>query len=249
MRLAAAALLLVPLEVGATTSVLDEFDGPIGGQSVSISNGSNQDDARDVASSTGAVGDTRAIFLLITSNPIGESTVSAEINTLSSVGRLLASQTEAVPRSRVFITYDAGGQGPPPLLDLDLTGFGAVVLEGVHIQGLVSLNMSLDTCCFTRSGYGVTPPEDFVGDVRFDLSRFEGDLSHVTSIDMLLDLGRLGSLGAAASVSIERLGLIPIPEPSTGSLIGAGTAGLALLGARRRRRDPVGRPPRARARS
>ena len=239
MRLAAAILLFVPLEVGATTSVLDEFDGPIGGQSVSISNGSNQDEARDVASSTGAVGDTRAIILLITGNPTGESTVSAEVNTPSSVGRLRASQTEAVPGSRVFITYDGGGQGPPPLLDLDLTGFSAVVLEGVRIQGRVSLDMSLDTCCFTRTGYGVTPPEDFVGAVRFDLSRFGGDLSHVTSIDMALNLGRGGAVGAAASVSIERLGLIPIPEPNTGSLIGGGTAGLALLGAGRRRRRGV----------
>jgi len=229
----------------ATFSILDEFDGPAAGQTVSIVDASLGESAEDVASGTGAVGDTRQILLRVFETPGGSSLLQATVNGSGTPGTLDVSQSAGI-RSRTTIVYDAGGAG----LDLDLAGLVSFTVEGVSVDQDTLLSFTTHAPAFgggmVSSGRSVSLPAGFSGDVTVDGSFFAGDLGQVfrVQLDVLFSTAG-GDLEADRFVAI-------IPEPSTALLVGLGLVG---LGATRRPRSGAGdrlhggqQTPRARSR-
>jgi len=208
---ALAALSLLPFPASALV-VIDSFDGPAGGQSVSIASGPPDDDF-DVATGTGAIGDERVLAVLVLSTPPG-SIVLGEANTPASSGAYRFTTSLPIPRARAFIHYEGG-------FDLDLSGESEIVFRNVSTSGLTSLNLSLNARFEEgeiSSGYGIQVPAGFHGDVRFDLSRFEGDMRHVDGVHVTIDT----YWPEAGDVRFE--GIVAVPEPSTLLLLGLGVA-------------------------
>jgi hypothetical protein len=211
----------VPGRVGATSLTLDEFDGPAGGQTVSLSSGSQR--AYGASSGTGAIGDVREIFIGASEVLAGSSFVQVSMNASATPGLLDISRSPGF-RSGTTIQYEAGGTG----LDLDLTGLTSFTLEGVSFDQNTALTVRTEApsaggeCC-VGSGATVFLPAGFSGDVVFyrSDSAFLGDLAHVFRVELQVVLETAGG-----HLQAERL-VANLPEPSTGLLVALGLTSLA----------------------
>jgi hypothetical protein len=76
-------------------------------------------------------------------------------------------------------------------------------------------------------------PGGFSGDLQFDRSYFQGDLSQVFSLSVVLASAE--PIGGRVQIARFVANLAPIPEPATALMLGAALAGLAFW---RRREVP-----------
>jgi probable HAF family extracellular repeat protein len=209
----------LPKAAAATSVVLDEFDSPDGGHSVSLSNGDQL--GYDAASPTGAVGSVREIFVG-TSEVLGEgSFIRVSVNSSATPGLLEISRSPGF-RSGTTIQYEAAGAG----LDFDLSTFTSFTLEGVTVaQDTVVVFRteapSAGGCCI-GSGTQITVPAGFSGDVTvYRDGFFPGDLAHVFRIEFQVQLEADG-----AQFQAERF-VVNIPEPAIVLLLALGLTGIA----------------------
>jgi hypothetical protein len=232
----ALALLAATQQASAIPLILDEFDGPPGGQSVSLLCDPVGQNATDVASGTGAVGDTRRVGVHCPTFGPALPFLEVDVNGNGSSGTFLFVFSESGPFVAANLFYDAQGAG----LDLDLTSkFRFFTLEGVSVDQDTQVSILTEAAvpgngCCIGSGTSVTVPAGFSGDLQFDRSYFQGDLTQVFSlrVDVLVSAAPIGG-----RVQIARFvaNLAPIPEPATALMLGAALAGLAFW---RRREVP-----------
>jgi hypothetical protein len=204
--------------------IIDEFDAPVGGQSLSLANPTAGDSVSDSKTGlAGVAGGSRDLTLTVQDVFAGGSQVTAEINLATSPGNFQLLNSIRVD-SLVTIGWDADGAG----LNLDLSAFTSLALEGVENDLSTTYKLIVATSGGGSSELTLPATAGFTGSLDFAFASFVGtaNLADVDSIVLEIDGAR------GADVIIDRL--VAVPEPTTAAALGLGLAGLAWMGGRRR---------------
>jgi hypothetical protein len=212
-----AAWLASPAAVQALP-IIDDFDAPVGGQSVNIGTPTST-----VTGLAGVEGGSRDLALTVQNTFGGGSQSTGDVNTAFSAGTLQGSSGPNVDTA-LAITWDASDAG----LNADLSGFTGLALEGVFNDKSTSYKITVETFGGGTSSLTIGQAGDFSGNVGFSFASFVGsaNLADVDRIVLEIDGAR------AADVSLDRL--VAVPEPTTAAVLGLGLAGLAWMGRARR---------------
>lgn len=198
--------------------VIDEFDAPPGGQVVD-----NASPSSSVTGLAGVAGGSRQIDLTIQTTFAGSQ--SSETRVISAPPGVLDIANDSGVDSAVSITWDEDTSG----MDLDLSGYTGLALEGVFNDRSTSYTITLETFGLGTSTLAIGQAGEFTGDIDFAFSSFAGTavLSNIDRIVLTVDGAR------AADISLDRL--VAVPEPGTAAAVGLGLAGLAGFARSRRR--------------
>jgi hypothetical protein len=203
--------------------VLDDFNGPAGGQATMIQNGSVNDTATVTSLDPSVVGGVRQIVVVVESVLPGGSLVLAEANTPTTPGNFQLSNSVTLD-SLATITYSESGAG----LNLDLRGSTILQLEGVLNDLATSYVFTLETFGGGTTTCTRSTPAGFMGTVSCDFAEiFDGVMTNnVDLISINVDTPRGGD------VLIDRFVLTPEPGAAVLLLLAAGP--FASLARRRR---------------
>ncbi len=204
-------------------SILDDFDSPLTGQVVSLTNPTAGSTASNVETGlAGVVGGSRALALTAQAVFAGGSQAQAEINLTTSPGNFQLTNSIRID-SLVTIGWDANGGG----LNTDLSAFTGLALEGVENDLSTTYKITLTTSGGGSSSLTLTAGAGFAGNLDFSFGSFTGsvDLADVDALVLEIDGAR------GADVIIDRL--VAVPEPGTALALGLGLTGLGWLGRRR----------------
>jgi|GEM_PF-6781653 len=210
----------------AAVTIIDLFDEPPGGQSVTLTNPNAGDVSPNsvVTGLAGVAGGSRGLQLTAQDVFAGGSQASAEVNLDTSPGNFQLTNSIRID-SLVRITWDGDGAG----LNLDLSSLSDIVLQGVENDLSTTYKVVVSTDGGGSSELTLSPGAGFSGDLVFEFSSLVGsvDFADIDSIVLEIDGAR------GADVIIDAV--VSTPEPTTAAALGLGLLGLGWLGRRRAR--------------
>jgi hypothetical protein len=210
-----------PAAVHALT-IIDEFDEPVAGQSVTLTNPSvGASTTNTAAGLAGVTGGSRDLTLTAQDVFAGGSQAQAEINLATSPGNFQLTNSIRID-SVVAIGWDASDAG----LGLDLSAETSFSLQGVENDLATSYTITIASSSGSAS-LTIATAAGFTGNLDFAFSSFVGSLNpaDIDSIELEIDGVR------GTDVIIDRL--VAVPEPGTAAALGIGLFGLAWMGRRR----------------
>jgi hypothetical protein len=200
--------------------IIDAFDSPDGGQSVTLVNqpaGASDSNTR----TADVLGGTRTLALEIQEEIVLFGTTKIEISpTLLRLSLKAGSPYDV----QAILTYDGDGEG----MHTDMSAWAGLSLTSVLQDSTpVQYTISITTDGKGASAASTTKPGLFNGDVSFPQSGFYGvtgsgvDWSHVDRLTIIVD-----PLGRGCDVRIKAVSLVP---EHRGSAVALGLCGLAIF--------------------
>ena len=201
--------------------VVDYFNSPVGGQSVSISDGVVGTSQNDVRTGLTVLGGSREVLLQLETIYNTSNSCSVAVNGATSVDELVVSNGPNVD-SVCKVTWNANSSG----LNTDLSSDYEFQVLTLHNDLPVAYTITMQTFGGGTSTQTINTGLNYTGDLTFAFSGFTGgvNLADVDSISLNIQGGR--------SVDVSMEALVTVPEPASAGLAALG--GLALLVRRKR---------------
>jgi uncharacterized protein (TIGR03382 family) len=201
--------------------VVDYFNSPVGGQTLSISNGIVGTSQNDVRTGLTVLGGSREIFLQLEAVYNASNFCSVNLHTTTSIDELSIANGSNVD-SVCRLTWNANSGG----LNTDLSAEYEFQLTTAHNDIPVAYTMTMQTFGGGTSTQTINTASNFTGNLTFAFSAFTAgvNLADVDSISLSIQGGRSSDVSMGA--------LVAIPEPS--SAVVALLGGLGVLVRRRR---------------